>query len=339
MSNQAVSAARPRKAGALFELGEARCDWKRDEVEQIYRTPLTELMFRAQSVHRQSHAPDRVQTCQLISIKTGGCPEDCAYCPQSAHYDAPVERQGLLDAQHVIGVAREAAERGVTRFCMGAAWRQAPEGAEFERVLEMVRGVSALGMEVCCTLGMLSEGQAARLKDAGLSAYNHNLDTSPEFYGSIISTRVYDDRLRTLAAVRKAGITVCCGGILGMGEREADRIGLLHQLATLQPHPESVPINMLVRVEGTPLASMPALDPLEMVRAIATARILMPGSRVRLAAGRKQLSPEAVTLCFLAGANSIFVGEKLLTTPNPGPDEDEQLLQTLGLKPLESHAI
>jgi biotin synthase len=335
MSTQAMPAARPPQA-ASFEL---RHDWKRDEVAEIYRTALTELVFRAQSVHRQSHAPDRVQTCQLISIKTGGCPEDCAYCPQSAHYDAPVERQGLLDAQHVIGVAREAAERGVTRFCMGAAWRQAPEGAEFERVLEMVRGVSALGMEVCCTLGMLSEGQAARLKDAGLSAYNHNLDTSPEFYGSIISTRVYDDRLKTLAAVRKAGITVCCGGILGMGEREADRIGLLHQLATLAAHPESVPINMLVRVEGTPLASMPALDPLEMVRAIATARILMPASRVRLAAGRKQLSPEAVTLCFLAGANSIFVGEKLLTTPNPGPDEDEQLLQTLGLKPLESHAF
>ncbi len=339
MSNQATSAAGPREARALFGSAELRHDWKRGEVEEIYRTPLTELVFRAQSVHRQSHAPDRVQTCQLISIKTGGCPEDCAYCPQSAHYDAPVERQGLLDAQHVIGVAREAAERGVTRFCMGAAWRQAPEGAEFERVLEMVRGVSALGMEVCCTLGMLSEGQAVRLKDAGLSAYNHNLDTSPEFYGSIISTRVYDDRLKTLAAVRKAGITVCCGGILGMGEREADRIGLLQQLATLQPHPESVPINMLVRVAGTPLASMPTLDPLEMVRAIATARILMPASRVRLAAGRKQLSPEAVTLCFLAGANSIFVGEKLLTTPNPGPDEDEQLLQTLGLKPLESHAI
>jgi biotin synthase len=245
----------------------------------------------------------------------------------------------LLDALHVIGVAREAAARGVTRFCMGAAWRQAPEGAEFEHVLEMVRGVSGLGMEVCCTLGMLSETQAARLKDAGLSAYNHNLDTSPEFYGSIIGTRVYDDRLKTLAAVRKAGITVCCGGILGMGEQEADRVGLLHQLATLQPHPESVPINMLVRVEGTPLASMPPLDPLDMVRAIATARILMPTSRVRLAAGRKQLSPEAVTLCFLAGANSIFVGEKLLTTPNPPPDEDEQLLQTLGLKPLQSHAI
>ena len=316
-----------------------RHDWQRGEVALIYRTPLPSLVYRAQTVHRQFHPEDRVQTCQLLSIKTGGCPEDCGYCPQSAHYDAPVERQGLLDAQHVIGVAREAAERGVTRFCMGAAWRQAPEGAEFERVLEMVRGVSALGMEVCCTLGMLSEGQAARLKDAGLSAYNHNLDTSPEFYGSIISTRVYDDRLKTLAAVRKAGITVCCGGILGMGEREADRIGLLHQLATLAPHPESVPINMLVRVEGTPLASMPPLDPLEMVRAIATARILMPASRVRLAAGRKQLSPEAVTLCFLAGANSIFVGEKLLTTPNPGPDEDEQLLQTLGLKPLESHAF
>jgi biotin synthase len=339
MSTQAMTTAQSRNAAPLFGLGELRHDWTRSKVEQIYRTPLTELVFRAQSVHRQSHAPDRVQTCQLISIKTGGCPEDCAYCPQSAHYDTPVERQGLLDAQHVIGVAREAAGRGVTRFCMGAAWRQAPEGVEFERVLEMVRGVSALGMEVCCTLGMLNEGQATRLKDAGLSAYNHNLDTSPEFYGSIISTRVYDDRLRTLAAVRKAGITVCCGGILGMGEREADRIGLLQQLATLQPHPESVPINMLVRVEGTPLAAMPALDPLEMVRAIATARILMPASRVRLAAGRKQLSPEAVTLCFLAGANSIFVGEKLLTTPNPGPDEDEQLLQTLGLKPLESHAI
>ena len=334
MSIQATSAARPLEAAAA----ELRYDWKRAEVEEVYRTPLPELVFRAQSVHRQLHAPDRVQTCQLISIKTGGCPEDCAYCPQSAHYDADVERQGLLDAQHVIGVAREAAERGVTRFCMGAAWRQAPEGAEFERVLEMVRGVSALGMEVCCTLGMLSEGQAVRLKDAGLSAYNHNLDTSPEFYGSIITTRVYDDRLRTLAAVRKAGITVCCGGILGMGEGEADRIGLLQQLATLQPHPESVPINMLVRVAGTPLAAMPALDPLEMVRAIATARILMPASRVRLAAGRKQLSPEAVTLCFLAGANSIFVGEKLLTTPNPGPDEDERLLQSLGLKPLESHA-
>ena len=316
-----------------------RYDWKKNEVQDIYQTALPELVYRAQSAHREFHPPDRLQTCQLISIKTGGCPEDCAYCPQSAHYEADVERQGLLDVQHVIRVAKDAAGRGVTRFCMGAAWRQAPNGREFEQVLEMVRAVSALGMEVCCTLGMLTEDQAVRLKEAGLTAYNHNLDTSPEFYGSIITTRVYADRLKTLAAVRKAGMTVCCGGILGMGENESDRVGLLHQLATLRPHPESVPINMLVRVEGTPLASVPPLDPLEMVRAIATARILMPASRVRLAAGRKQLSAEAVTLCFLAGANSIFVGEKLLTTPNPGVDEDDRLLQTLGMKPLESHAV
>src|SRR5271165_1348113 len=316
-----------------------RYDWKKSEVQAIYETPLPDLVYRAQTVHREFHEPGRVQTCQLISIKTGGCPEDCAYCPQSAHYDADVERQGLLEPEHVVSVAREAVGRGVTRMCMGAAWREAPQGKEFEKVLEMVRGVSALGMEVCCTLGMLTDEQAVRLKEAGLTAYNHNLDTSPEFYGSIITTRVYDERLRTLAAVRSAGITVCCGGILGMGESASDRVGLLHQLATLRPHPESVPINMLVRVEGTPLASVPALDPLEMVRAIATARILMPGSRVRLAAGRKQLSPEAVTLCFLSGANSIFVGEKLLTTPNPGVDEDEQLLQSLGMKPLEPHAV
>jgi len=316
-----------------------RYDWKKNEVQDIYQTALPELVYRAQSAHREFHPPDRLQTCQLISIKTGACPEDCAYCPQSAHYEAEVEPKGLLDVQHVIRVAKDAAGRGVTRFCMGAAWRQAPHGREFEQVLEMVRGVSALGMEVCCTLGMLTEDQAVRLKEAGLTAYNHNLDTSPEFYGSIITTRVYADRLKTLAAVRKAGMTVCCGGILGMGENESDRVGLLHQLATLRPHPESVPINMLVRVEGTPLASVPPLDPLEMVRAIATARILMPASRVRLAAGRKQLSAEAVTLCFLAGANSIFVGEKLLTTPNPGVDEDDRLLQTLGMKPLESHAV
>src|SRR5262252_9330433 len=246
------TAAAVRTAATLV----ARHDWTRDEVAAIYRMPLTALLFQAQTVHHQFHPADRVQTCQLISIKTGGCPEDCAYCPQSAHYEADVERQGLLDPQHVIGVARDAVARGVTRFCMGAAWREAPNGREFEKVLEMVRGVSTLGMEVCCTLGMLTERQAERLKEAGLTAYNHNLDTSPEFYGSIITTRVYDDRLKTLAAVRKAGITVCCGGILGMGEREADRIGLLHQLAALEPHPESVPINMLVRVEGTPLAAM-----------------------------------------------------------------------------------
>ena len=339
-----VRGAMSTKTVPFGEVGQAarpelRYDWTQAEIEGIYRMPVPELVFRAQSIHRQFHAPDRVQTCQLISIKTGGCPEDCAYCPQSAHYEANVERQGLLDPEHVVSVAREAAARGVTRFCMGAAWRQAPEGREFEKVLEMVRGVSALGLEVCCTLGMLKEEQAQRLKEAGLSAYNHNLDTSPEFYGSIITTRVYEERLATLAAVRRAGITVCCGGILGMGEREADRIGLLRQLSALKPHPESVPINMLVRVEGTPLANVPALDPMEMVRAIATARILMPASRVRLAAGRKELSEEAVALCFLAGANSIFVGEKLLTTPNPGPDEDEQLLEKLGMQPLESHAV
>jgi biotin synthase len=334
MGSKAVSTEDLKDVGSSI-----RQDWTKAEVAAIYRTPLPELIFRAQTVHRQHHDAERVQTCQLISIKTGGCPEDCAYCPQSAHYDADIERQGLLEPDHVIEVARGAAARGVTRFCMGAAWRQAPEGKEFEKVLQMVRGVSELGLEVCCTLGMLTDEQATKLKAAGLSAYNHNLDTSPEFYGSIITTRVYADRLKTLAAVRNAGITVCCGGILGMGESEGDRIGLLQQLATLNPHPESVPINMLVRVEGTPLGSIAPLDPLEMVRAIATARILMPASRVRLAAGRKQLSPEAVTLCFLAGANSIFVGDKLLTTPNPAADEDELLLQNLGLKPLESHAV
>jgi biotin synthase len=336
MADTAGSVMNPPESGFQETM---RYDWRREEVAEIYRMPLPSLVFRAQTVHRQFHPEDRVQTCQLLSIKTGGCPEDCAYCPQSAHYDAGVTREGLLDPEYVLGIARQAAGRGVTRFCMGAAWRQAPEGREFEKVLQMVRGVSALGLEVCCTLGMLTERQALQLKEAGLSAYNHNLDTSPEFYGSIITTRVYDERLATLAAVRKAGITVCCGGILGMGERAEDRIGLLQQLASLRPHPESVPINMLVRVEGTPLAKMPPLDPLEMVRAIATARILMPAARVRLAAGRKQLSPEAVTLCFLAGANSIFVGEKLLTTPNPGRDEDEELLATLGVKPLEPHAV
>jgi biotin synthase len=334
MTTQLTQAVRETNGDATI-----RHNWRKDEVAAIYQAPLTELVFRAASVHRHFHAADRVQTCQLISIKTGGCPEDCSYCPQSAHYDADIERNGLLEPSHVIATAREAASRGITRMCMGAAWREAPHNSQFDQVLEMVRGISHLGMEVCCTLGMLTDDQAVRLKEAGLTAYNHNLDTSPEFYGSIITTRVYDERLRTLASVRKAGITVCCGGILGMGEKESDRIGLLHQLATLPQHPESVPINMLVRVEGTPLANVPPLDPLTMVRAIATARILMPASRVRLAAGRKQLSAEAVTLCFLGGANSIFVGEKLLTTPNPGPDEDDLLLQSLGMKSLELHAV
>ncbi len=316
--------------------GALRHDWTREEIAAIYRLPLLELVFRAQQVHRAHHPPSRVQTCWLVSIKTGACPEDCGYCPQSAHYKTGVARQELMDPQEVIGQAKRAKENGATRFCMGAAWRQVPEGPQFDAVVEMVRGVAALDLEVCCTLGMLTDAQARRLKDAGLTAYNHNLDTSPEFYGNIISTRVYKDRLRTLASVRQAGITVCSGGILGMGESEDDRIGLLHQIAGLRPHPESVPINMLVRVEGTPLAENPPLDPLVMVRTIAAARILMPASMVRLAAGRKQMSREAAALCFLAGANSLFIGERLLTTPNPLPDEDEALFRDLGLETFSS---
>lgn len=314
---------------------EIRHDWARDEIGDIYRLPLPELIFQAQVAHREFHPADEVQLCRLLSIKTGGCPEDCAYCPQSAHYETKVTRQGLLDPGEVLCAAKRAKEEGATRFCMGAAWRQVPQGREFDHVLEMVRGVASLELEVCCTLGMLTDEQAVQLKQAGLTAYNHNLDTSPEFYGNIITTRVYEDRLQTISHVRKAGITVCCGGILGMGESEEDRIGLLEQLAKLDPHPESVPINMLVRAEGTPLGNERELDPMVMVRTIATARILMPASRVRLAAGRQQMSPEAVTLCFLAGANSIFTGEKLLTTPNPAADEDHRLLTSLGMKAMQ----
>lgn len=295
-----------------------------------------DLLLQAQKVHREFHPANEVQMCRLLSIKTGGCPEDCAYCPQSAHYSTGVEREALMNCAEILPAAQRAKADGATRFCMGAAWRQAPQGREFDSVLESVRAVAALGMEVCCTLGMLTESQAIQLKEAGVTAYNHNLDSSPEFYGNIISTRVYQERLDTIAAVRKAGITVCCGGILGMGEAESDRVGLLQQLAALDPHPESVPINMLVRAEGTPLGANPDLDPLIMVRTIACARILMPQSMVRLAAGRKQLSREAILLCFLAGANSIFTGERLLTTPNPAPDEDAEMLEELGLKPMLS---
>jgi len=306
---------------------------ERDEARKIYNTRLVDLLFRAQSIHRQNFDPGEVQLCQLLSIKTGGCPEDCAYCPQSAHYETSVARHDLLSFDHVLKAALAARDQGVSRFCMGAAWREVSDGPEFEAVLEMVRGVSSLGLEVCCTLGMLTESQAARLAAAGLYAYNHNLDTSPEYYGQIITTRTYEDRLRTLENVRKAGVTVCCGGIIGMGESDEDRIGLLHQLASLEPQPESVPINMLVRVPGTPLGDSDVLDPMVFVRTIATARILMPKSRVRLSAGRRSLSREVVTLCFLAGANSIFVGDKLLTTPNPSRDEDEALLEQLDLRP------
>jgi biotin synthase len=315
-----------------------RSDWTRPEIAAIYHQPLLDLLLQAQKVHREFHPENQVQICRLLSIKTGGCPEDCAYCPQSAHYSTGVERQLLMSKDQVLAAARNAKAQGATRFCMGAAWRQAPQGPEFDSVLESVQGVAELGMEVCCTLGMLTESQAVQLKEAGLTAYNHNLDTSPEFYGNIITTRTYQERLDTIAAVRKAGITVCCGGILGMGEKDEDRIGMLHQLATLNPHPESVPINMLVRAPGTPLAKQDDLDPLMMVRTLATARILMPASMVRLAAGRKQMTREAVVLCFLAGANSIFTGEKLLTTPNPEPDEDATLLNELGLTAMQAPA-
>lgn len=313
-----------------------RHDWTRGEIRNIYALPVPELIFQAQLAHREFHRPDEVQLCRLLSIKTGGCPEDCAYCSQSAHYETGVPRQPLMNTIEVLSAAKRAKAEGATRFCMGAAWRQVCDGKEFERVLDMVRGVASLDMEVCCTLGMLSESQADRLKEAGLTAYNHNLDTSPEFYGQVITTRVYDERLRTIEHVRNAGITVCCGGILGMGESDEDRIGLLEQLARLDPHPESVPINILVSNEGTPLSDAEELDPLIMVRAIATARILMPASRVRLAAGRRGLSQEAVALCFLAGANSIFTGEKLLTTPNPGAEADQRMLESLGMKAMQS---
>lgn len=310
-----------------------------EEIQSIYSAALPDLIFRAQTEHRKWHRADQVQGCVLLSIKTGGCPEDCAYCPQSAHYRTGVERQELLDVDEALTSARAAHAQGATRFCMGAAWRDIPKGEPFERVLAMVRGVRELGMEACCTLGMLTQPQADALAAAGLTAYNHNLDTSAEFYGEVISTRTYQDRLATLDRVRRAGITVCCGGIIGMGESRRERYGLLRELSSLDPHPESVPINLLVRVEGTPLAKQQAEDPLEMVRMIATARILMPKSFVRLSAGRLSLSDEAQALCFLAGANSIFMGEKLLTTPNPEADADRKLFDKLGMRLIPQNAV
>jgi biotin synthase len=309
-----------------------RYDWTAGEIEAIYSLPLPELIFQAQLAHREYHRTDEVQGCVLLSIKTGGCPEDCAYCPQSAHYDTAVEATPLMSVDDVVQAAAAAKSQGATRFCMGAAWRDLPDGPRFEKVLEMVRGVRSMDMEACCTLGMLTQEQADLLAEAGLTAYNHNLDTSPDFYGSIITTRTYDDRLQTIQRVRRAGITVCCGGIIGMGESREARCRLLAQLCTQRPHPESVPINMLVRVEGTPLAGESETDPLELVRTIATARILMPASMVRLSAGRLSLSDEAQALCFLAGANSIFMGEKLLTTPNPETHHDRNLLNKLGMQ-------
>jgi biotin synthase len=314
--------------------GHIRNDWTRAEVRALFALPFLELMFEAARIHRMHFDPNEVQISTLLSIKTGGCPEDCAYCPQAARYDTGVTAEKLMSLDAVLAEARTAKAGGASRFCMGAAWRQ-PKDRDVENVCAMVEGVRALGLETCATLGMLTPTQARRLKGAGLDYYNHNLDTSPEFYGDIITTRTYQDRLDTLDAVRDAGIHVCCGGIVGMGEGADDRAGMIATLASLPVHPESVPINMLVQVEGTPLAGQGKLDPLEFVRTIAVARICMPKSVVRLSAGREDMSEETQALCFLAGANSIFYGPKLLTTPNPGRDRDMALLDKLGLRPME----
>jgi biotin synthase len=315
-------------------LDRLRHDWTREEVRALFALPFPELMFRAAAVHRENFDPAEVQISTLLSIKTGGCPEDCAYCPQSAKFDTGVKAEKLMELNDVLAEARAAKAGGATRFCMGAAWRS-PKDRDLDKVCAMVEGVKALGMETCVTLGMLTGEQARRLKDCGLDYYNHNLDTSPEFYGEIITTRTYQDRLDTLDYVRDAGIHVCCGGIVGMGEGLDDRIGMIATLANLPVHPESVPINMLVQVEGTPLASQPKLDPFDFVRTIAVARICMPASVVRLSAGREDMTEETQALCFVAGANSIFYGPKLLTTPNPGRDRDMALLDKLGMRPME----
>jgi biotin synthase len=303
------------------------------EVRSIHDLPIPDLILRAQLVHREHHPATDVQLCALLSVKTGGCPEDCAYCSQSSRYDTGLEKQRMMKTPEVLEAAGRAKAAGATRFCMGAAWREVKDGPAFDEVLDMVRGVRALGMEACCTLGMLTDTQARRLAEAGLTAYNHNLDTSRSFYGQVITTRTYDDRLRTLAAVRQAGITVCSGGIIGMGESVDDRCAMLATLANLDPQPESVPVNALAPMEGTPLGQRAAVDPLELVRMIATARILIPKARVRLSAGRLALSRESQVLCFLAGANSIFYGEKLLTTGNPDVESDQSLLRAVGLRP------
>ncbi|MCL2451108.1 MAG: biotin synthase BioB [Polyangiaceae bacterium] len=302
-------------------------------VRALYDRPLFELLDEARTVHRAHHVDGEVQLCTLLSVKTGGCPEDCKYCPQSSHYETAASPEKMLDVDEVLAAAARARAEGSTRFCMGAAWREVKDGPAFDRVLAMVRGVKALGLEACVTLGMLTEAQAARLKEAGLDAYNHNIDTSRDNYRSIISTRTFDDRLRTLENVRAAGITVCCGGIIGMGESADDRCEMLRTLANLDPQPESVPINALVRTPGTPLEHLPPVDPLDLVRMVACARILMPRARVRLSAGRTELTREAQLMALYAGANSIFYGDRLLTTPNPEADADRALLRAAGLQP------
>ena len=317
-------------------MGEIRNTWTREEIAAIFNKPVLELVYEGATVHRRYHDPSEVQVCTLLSVKTGGCPEDCAYCPQAARYHTGVTVHRLLEVEEVLGKAREAKDAGSTRFCMGAAWREVRDNRDFDKVIDMVKGVNQMGLEVCCTLGMLSHEQALKLKEAGLYAYNHNLDTSEEYYSDIITTRTYSDRLETLEHVRKAKISVCSGGIIGMGEKEGDRIGMLHTLATLPEHPESVPVNALVPVEGTPLEDQPRVSVWEMIRMIATARIIMPRAMVRLSAGRVRMTLEEQALCFLAGANSIFAGDKLLTTPNPQVVEDQQMFQTLQLKPRPS---
>ncbi len=310
-----------------------RYDWRIDEIVALHDQPLLDLVAQANAVHRRFHDVNDVQKAALLSIKTGGCPEDCSYCPQSAHHrEVKLDRVELMETADVLAAAKTAREAGADRFCMGAAWRSAPEGKRFDAVLDMVRGVRGLGMEACVTLGMINPSQAKRLVDAGLTAYNHNLDTGPEFYGEIITTRTYQDRLDTLKAVRGAGLEMCCGGIIGMGESVADRAGMLQTLASFDPHPESVPINALVAVEGTPLAGRARIDPLDLVRMIATTRIVMPKARVRLSAGRSSLSREAQILCLVAGANSIFYGEKLLTTDNAGVNQDDALFAALAAR-------
>ena len=324
-----------RKPASGQQTGLASTSWTRAAISEVYHTPLIELVSQANTVHRDHHQPGEIQVCVLLSVKTGGCPEDCSYCPQAARYHTDVTAQKLMPNDNVLEAARAARESGATRFCMGAAWREVKDGPQFDHILEMVRAIKAEGgLEICCTLGMLNDSQAARLKEAGLDAYNHNLDTSPEYYGEIIHTRTYEDRIRTLGRVREAGISVCCGGIVGMGESDEDRIGLLESLASLPEAPESVPINALVAVEGTPLEDQPPVPIWDMVRMIATARILFPSSMVRLSAGRVGRTEMDQALCFLAGANSIFSGEKLLTTANPGEDRDAQLFARLGLRPL-----
>ncbi|MCU0428346.1 MAG: biotin synthase BioB [Cytophagaceae bacterium] len=317
-------------------MDEIRHNWTREEIAEIYNRPVLELIYQAATVHRRNFDPQEVQVSTLLSIKTGGCPEDCAYCPQAARYHTDVKVQKLMEVEEVVNAAKDAKEKGSSRFCLGAAWREVRDNKDFDKVLDMVKGVSDVGLEVCCTLGMLTEEQAMKLKEAGLYAYNHNLDTSEEHYDKIISTRTYDDRLKTLEHARKAKLSVCSGGIIGMGESHQDRIGMLHTLVNLPQHPDSVPVNALVPVEGTPLENQPMVSIWEMVRMIATARILMPKSMVRLSAGRIRMSIEDQALCFLAGANSIFAGEKLLTTPNPEKDKDQELFQTLNIRPMAS---